>query len=187
MFRKNMSPSSSGLNSKASKKPAGSRQQAKLPVSGWFLVWLTFQPWRCGRYIPPKRRLTFNGLHGVLFQIMEPYIFPPTSWSKCIRWGVIWLTSPTCMLAYMSIKLDRVTSGINRFYWPGLNSIPSSPHPPCSVNLSVTVFAIYLYAPVDSSSYRLRPWRWRQNAPPKRRYPTRSTRLHGIKIQNNRI
>jgi hypothetical protein len=34
--------------------------------SRWFLIWLIFRPWRWRRYVPSKRRLTLNGLHGVL-------------------------------------------------------------------------------------------------------------------------
>jgi hypothetical protein len=30
------------------------------------LVWLILRSWRWGRYIPPKRRLTFSGLHGAI-------------------------------------------------------------------------------------------------------------------------
>jgi hypothetical protein len=33
-----------------------------------FLLSLFFLPWRWRRYVPPKRRLTLNGLHGVIFQ-----------------------------------------------------------------------------------------------------------------------
>jgi hypothetical protein len=31
-----------------------------------FLFGLFFRPWRWRRYVPPKRRLTLNGLHGVI-------------------------------------------------------------------------------------------------------------------------
>jgi hypothetical protein len=36
-----------------------------------FLAWLILRPWRCRRYVPPKRRLTFDGLHGVISQKTE--------------------------------------------------------------------------------------------------------------------
>jgi hypothetical protein len=37
-------------------------------LSRWFLAWLILRSWICRRYFPPKRRLTFNGLHGVISQ-----------------------------------------------------------------------------------------------------------------------
>jgi hypothetical protein len=51
---RNTPPLSSGLNSKASKKPAGSSVRAKLR-----------------RYVPPKCRLTLSGLNGIIFQKAE--------------------------------------------------------------------------------------------------------------------
>jgi hypothetical protein len=32
------------------------------------LAWIILRPWRWRRHVPPKRRLTFNGLHGVMSQ-----------------------------------------------------------------------------------------------------------------------
>jgi hypothetical protein len=45
-----------------------------LPASSWFLAWLILRPWRWRRYVRPKRRLTFNGLHGVISQQTEHFI-----------------------------------------------------------------------------------------------------------------
>jgi hypothetical protein len=42
-----------------------------LPASCWFLAWLIFWPWRWRRHVHPKRRLIFNGLHGITFQKTE--------------------------------------------------------------------------------------------------------------------
>jgi hypothetical protein len=39
-------------------------------LSRWFLAWLIFRPWRWRRYVPPKRPLTLNRLHGVISQKM---------------------------------------------------------------------------------------------------------------------
>jgi hypothetical protein len=39
-------------------------------ASRWLLARLILRPWRWRRYVPPKRRLTFNGLHGVISQKM---------------------------------------------------------------------------------------------------------------------
>jgi hypothetical protein len=36
-----------------------------------FLVWLILKPWWRRRYFPPKRRLNFSGLHGVISQKIE--------------------------------------------------------------------------------------------------------------------
>jgi hypothetical protein len=35
-------------------------------LSRWFLAWIILIPWRWRRCIPPKRWLSFNGLHGVM-------------------------------------------------------------------------------------------------------------------------
>jgi hypothetical protein len=39
--------------------------------SCWFLAWINFQPWELRRYIPSKHRVTFNGVHGLIFQKTE--------------------------------------------------------------------------------------------------------------------
>jgi hypothetical protein len=39
-----------------------------------FLLTLFFRPWRWWRYVPPKYRLTLNGLHGVISQKMVLFI-----------------------------------------------------------------------------------------------------------------
>jgi hypothetical protein len=41
-----------------------------LSASCWFLAWFTFQPWRWW-HISPKRRLTFEGLHGIIFHTIK--------------------------------------------------------------------------------------------------------------------
>jgi hypothetical protein len=37
-------------------------------LSRWFLSCFILRPWRLKRYVPPKRPLIFNGLHGVISQ-----------------------------------------------------------------------------------------------------------------------
>jgi hypothetical protein len=37
-------------------------------LSRWFLARIIVRPWRRRRYVPPKRRLTPNGLHGIISQ-----------------------------------------------------------------------------------------------------------------------
>jgi hypothetical protein len=44
-----------------------------LPPSRWFLSWLIIRPWIWRRHIPPKCRLTFNGLPGVTSQKIDPF------------------------------------------------------------------------------------------------------------------
>jgi hypothetical protein len=41
----------------------------------WFLTQLNFLPWRWRRYVPPRPRLTLNGLHGVISQNVALFIF----------------------------------------------------------------------------------------------------------------
>jgi hypothetical protein len=43
-------------------------------LSRWFLARLILRPWRWERYVPPKRLLTFNGLHGVISQKIVLFI-----------------------------------------------------------------------------------------------------------------
>jgi hypothetical protein len=43
----------------------------------WFLVRLILRPWRWRWHVPPERRLTFNGIHGVISRKTE--LFPPLS------------------------------------------------------------------------------------------------------------
>jgi hypothetical protein len=44
--------------------------QQVLPATCWFLAWRTLQPWRWRRRVPLKRQLAFNGLHGVISQVL---------------------------------------------------------------------------------------------------------------------
>jgi hypothetical protein len=44
------------------------RESRCLLPTHWFLAQLFLRTWRWRRYIPPKRRLTFNGLYGVISQ-----------------------------------------------------------------------------------------------------------------------
>jgi hypothetical protein len=43
-------------------------------LSHWFLSWLILRTWRWGRHVSPKRRLAFNGLHGVISQKIVLFI-----------------------------------------------------------------------------------------------------------------
>jgi hypothetical protein len=45
--------------------------KVKLPASYRFLAWLILQPWRGRQHVPPKHRLTFNRLHGIITPMTE--------------------------------------------------------------------------------------------------------------------
>jgi hypothetical protein len=61
-------------------------------LSRWFLARLIPRPWRWRRYFPPKRRLTYNGLHGVislkiaLFITTAVITYNPTKSSLLVVW-----------------------------------------------------------------------------------------------------
>jgi hypothetical protein len=42
--------------------------------SCWFLAWLILRPWKWRRHVPPKRRLTFGGLHSVICYKIKLFI-----------------------------------------------------------------------------------------------------------------
>jgi hypothetical protein len=67
-FRRNMSPPSSGSKSKSSKKPGWKQSPVCHVVSQCYLAWLILRRWKWRRHAPPKRRLAFNGLQGVISQ-----------------------------------------------------------------------------------------------------------------------
>jgi hypothetical protein len=52
----------------------------KIELLCWFLAWFILRPWRWRRLFPPKRRLSFNGLHGVVSQKI-----------KLFRYVIIWI------------------------------------------------------------------------------------------------
>jgi hypothetical protein len=56
-------------------------------------AWPVLWPWRWRRHIPPKFRLTLNGLHGIIFQKIELfiYIFVPLVQVKYIVTCLMWL------------------------------------------------------------------------------------------------
>jgi hypothetical protein len=63
----------------------------------WFLTRLILRPWKMKVYVPPKRRSTFNRLHGVISQKIilfittavrtsNPTVFPYGKATQYIRW-----------------------------------------------------------------------------------------------------
>jgi hypothetical protein len=73
-------------------------------LSWWFLVWLILGPCRWRRHVPPKRWLTFKGLHGVISQEVELYITTAvrTSNSTNFLWNIFhsskYLLSPAWVM-----------------------------------------------------------------------------------------
>jgi hypothetical protein len=58
-----------------------------LSASCWILARLTPRPWRWRQYVPLKRQLTLNGLHGVVYQKMVLFITT-----------AVWTSSPVCWI-----------------------------------------------------------------------------------------
>jgi hypothetical protein len=73
-FRRNISPLSSGSKCNPSKKPAEADRKPNLCLPHAFTLVPYFDPEDGGRHIPPKRRLTFNELYGIIFYKIEPFI-----------------------------------------------------------------------------------------------------------------
>jgi hypothetical protein len=55
-------------------------------LSRWFLARHFFQIWRWRQYVPPKLRLTFNGLHGVISQKIVLFITTAVRTSNPTDW-----------------------------------------------------------------------------------------------------
>jgi hypothetical protein len=68
-FRSNISPPSSVSKNKPNKKPAWKQ------AASFYADFLLGFFWRWRRYVPPKCRLTFNGLHGVISQKIVGLLF----------------------------------------------------------------------------------------------------------------
>jgi hypothetical protein len=68
-WRRNAPPKQARNQREASSKQNCSKL-CLLPSSRLFLAWLIIRPWGWMRHVPPKRRLTCNGLHGVISQKM---------------------------------------------------------------------------------------------------------------------
>jgi hypothetical protein len=58
-------------------------QSAGHLFSCWYYALLILRPWRRTRYVPPKRRLIFNGLHGIISQIILFKILSYSVYTAC--------------------------------------------------------------------------------------------------------
>jgi hypothetical protein len=67
-FRRNISRSSSRPKNKTSKKQAWNKSSVFHLISRWFIALLIYRHWRRRWHSLPKRRLTLDGLHEVIFQ-----------------------------------------------------------------------------------------------------------------------
>jgi hypothetical protein len=106
-----------GRKDKLSKKSAW-KQMARLPSSGskkpaWkqlatcfhanFLLGLFFRPWRWRWHVPPKLRLTLNGLHGVILQKMVLFFLSSLmAYSSILKMGKLCTSE-------MSMNFHRTT------------------------------------------------------------------------------
>jgi hypothetical protein len=75
-----------------------------LPASRCILAWRILRHWRRRRHFPPKRRLTFNWLLGVIFQKIELFmatavknsnLYKFTHFDRSVENGFLSLRSPT--------------------------------------------------------------------------------------------
>jgi hypothetical protein len=56
-----------------------------LSASYWCLTWLTLWHWRSRRFTPPKRRLTSNGLHVVMYQDTD-FFYIALNGGMIVKW-----------------------------------------------------------------------------------------------------
>jgi hypothetical protein len=97
-------PPSWGWKNKRSKKRTWSRKHCSTPSCS-FLVRLIFRTWKWRRYVSPKRRLTFSGLHSVISHNIVTLIttavrtWNPTHmfWFRCIWFSLVLIVVPCWM------------------------------------------------------------------------------------------
>jgi hypothetical protein len=107
---------------KPSNKPAWSRQQAELCLSTCSLI---LQPWRWRRYVPTKRPLTFNGLHGVIIlenRLFEPQILIYSYFAVFFKLACFMLRQKlNHHISLITVVLNILTLPALIFIWSGIN------------------------------------------------------------------
>jgi hypothetical protein len=120
-----------------------------LPASRWFLDWLILRPWRWRRHVLPKRRLTMNVLHGVMYQKIEFFITTAVRTSNPTFWFSVQAPSLTTSAKSRGFRLVCVCE-LGAAFLSGIRSPPSfSLCPRCRLTL---YFRIYL------SGHVIRPY-----------------------------
>jgi hypothetical protein len=101
-------------------------------LSPWFLVLLIFRPWKLKGYIPPERRLTFNGLHSVISQKIVFFITTAVRTLNPIRYYFTgyndktfrWISIGNC-ISVLYLLEQKLTYLVN-FLFGTLNDLLSS-------------------------------------------------------------
>jgi hypothetical protein len=73
----------------------------------WFLLNLFRRPWRWRRYVPPKRQLKLDGLHGVISQ-KTLFIMPQDSATVCFFFNIPFI--PLVIAANAAVSRIWVTA-----------------------------------------------------------------------------
>jgi hypothetical protein len=80
----------------------------RLPLACSLLCWTILQPWRWRRYVPPKRRVPLNALHGVipqkkiLFNVSTVYCWPTACMSQYKQFSIYMAKVNTSVTMKMS-------------------------------------------------------------------------------------
>jgi hypothetical protein len=75
-----------------------------------FMLFCLARPWRWRRYVPPRRRWTFNRLHGVISQKIAVFVLPRTRFFKIS-------TSESLNVVYLSAILGFTWAACMELHW----------------------------------------------------------------------
>jgi hypothetical protein len=82
------------INQERNQREAGSK----------LVSWLILRSWTWRRYVPPKSRLTFNGLHCIIAQKTEPFI------TTVVRASILTFRIYLCHFLWLGLNLLQQTS-----------------------------------------------------------------------------